>query len=386
MKGLEHHFFSLIDGLSSVSKLHDIAVGTVSEKKLLEQSVNTLLEHQDLEASSVFLLLDGQLRCAVAVDGTTVMPREDARADSAFEEIQFSVGEGIVGMACQTGEIQYCPNCQNEETFRQLKKQQPFCNKGSMLSLPMVSGGKRLGVLNVSHHLPDFFEMWHQHMLSLYAHSLGRLLHLHRLVHNLEGSVRLRTRELELALEDSENLRRRYQQLSIKDELTGLFNRRYFFTEGISMLSRAVRYDLPFSLILIDIDHFKRVNDALGHQVGDRALRMVAQVLQNEIREGDLATRIGGEEFVMVLSNTSSIGTDLVARRIQEKVASLELVPKGGRDALTVSIGMTLLNNRGEGDLNGLLDLLYQQADTAMYQCKKEGRNCRLFYVPSMGE
>lgn len=386
MKGLEHHFFSLVDGLSSVSKLHDIAVGAVSEKELLEEAVNTLLEHQDLEASSVFLLLDGQLRCAVAVDGTSVMPREDALDDNVFEGMQFSVGEGVVGMACQTGEIQYCRNCQSEEDFRQLKKQRLFCASGSMLSLPMVSGGKRLGVLNVSHHLPDFFEVWHQPMLSLYAHSLGRLLHLHRLVHNLEGAVRLRTRELEQALEDSDNLRRRYQQLSIKDELTGLFNRRYFFTEGISMLSRAVRYDLPFSLILIDIDHFKRVNDTWGHQVGDQALRMVAQVLQNEIREGDLVTRMGGEEFVMVLSNTSGIGTDLMARRIQERVASLELVPEGDQNTLTVSIGMTLLND-GEGEnLNGLLDLLYYQADTAMYQCKKKGRNCRLFYASSMDE
>lgn len=386
MKGLEHHFFSLVDGLSSVSKLYDIAVGAVSEKELLEEAVNTLLEHQDLEAGSVFLLLDGQLRCAVAVDGNSVMPREDVLDDSVFEEMQFSVGEGVVGMACQTGEIQYCRNCQSEEDFRQLKKQRLFCDSGSMLSLPMVSGGKRLGVLNVSHHLPDFFEVWHQHMLSLYAHSLGRLLHLHRLVHNLEGAVRLRTRELEQALEDSDNLRRRYQQLSVKDELTGLFNRRYFFTEGISMLSRAVRYDLPFSLILIDIDHFKRVNDTWGHQVGDRALRMVAQVLQNEIREGDLVTRMGGEEFVMVLSNTSGIGTDLMARRIQERVASLELVPEGEGDALTVSIGMTILNKGEDENLNGLLDLLYHQADTAMYQCKKEGRNCRLFYASYMDE
>ena len=151
------------------------------------------------------------------------------------------------------------------------------------------------------------------------------------------------------------------------------------------MLSRALRYELPISLLLMDVDFFKRINDRWGHAVGDRVLRMISGVLRETIRTGDLIARLGGEEFVLLLPNTGPVGADLLAKRIQERIGLLDLGGEMQDFALTVSIGMTSLESGLKDDIAGALYLLYKQADTAMYLCKRQGRNRRLFYTAEMG-
>lgn len=383
--GLTDNYLSLIDALSAIRQLSEVDLDRVSETQLLEQALGALIRHQDLEHCSLFLLEEGQLQCAAGTGMSQQLSSLSSRVRTDFGEgMLFSPGEGLVGIACMTGQIQYCRNCATDERFKPFHSTGLFCEKGALVSVPVKSGEDVLGVLNVSHPVPEFFEAWHQHFLMLFANCLGRFLHIHRLLHNLESVVSERTLELEQALMESEDLRQRYQHLSTTDELTGLHNRRFFFVEGESMLARAIRYQLPVSLLLMDVDRFKRINDNWGHAAGDRVLKLISSVIRGQVRSGDMVARLGGEEFVILLPNTGVAGTDLMARRIQEKIGKLN--PAGGMEGLkiTVSIGMTTLGDCGRNKLSEVLNLLYAQADTAMYLCKAQGRNRRLFYLPEM--
>ena len=108
--------------------------------------------------------------------------------------------------------------------------------------------------------------------------------------------------------------------MSIIDPLTKLYNRRFFYTEVTSGLARAKRYSQPFSLLLMDLDHFKKVNDTHGHECGDKVLIAVAEILSRFTREGDTLARYGGEEFIMALPETDTAGAIKLAERIEQRL------------------------------------------------------------------
>jgi diguanylate cyclase (GGDEF)-like protein len=378
-------FVSLLDALSALRQLSDIPVQECSETEFLERALNILIWHQDLEFCSVFTLDDGVLEC---VAGMGVSEQTDVLKPQVLtnfdKQMRFAVGEGLLGIAAQTGQIQYCRDCRKDERFKPFEQVDLFFGQGSLISVPIKSGDEVLGVLNVSHPMPEFFEAWHQHLLILFANLAGKLLQLNRLISDLESAVSSRTEELERTLQESEQLRHRYQTLSVVDDLTGLYNRRYFFAEGESMLARATRYRIPLSLMLIDIDHYKKVNDKWGHAVGDQVLYMIGQVMKEEVRAGDMVSRLGGDEFVIILSDTGANGADLLAKRIQQRAGEFDLGGEIGKINLTVSIGITTLDSSSSVPRSMLLDQLYHQADVAMYACKEQGRNHRMIYSPEL--
>jgi diguanylate cyclase (GGDEF)-like protein len=161
-------------------------------------------------------------------------------------------------------------------------------------------------------------------------------------------------------------------ELSIRDPLTGTFNRRYLDETLPRDLSRARRDRQPVSLIMIDLDHFKDLNDARGHPAGDAALAAVGAVLKSAIREGDIACRYGGEEFLLVLQNLSLAMALERAEDIRDTIASLE-IDIGNRAAvrITVSAGVAAFPENGDGP-----EELVRCADAALYQAKSAGRNC----------
>ncbi|MDO9244417.1 MAG: sensor domain-containing diguanylate cyclase, partial [Rhodocyclaceae bacterium] len=156
------------------------------------------------------------------------------------------------------------------------------------------------------------------------------------------------------------------------DYLTGLANRRHFIQQGEVELARTLRFGRPLSLLMLDIDNFKAINDIHGHRAGDAALQMLAAHCRDALREIDIIGRIGGEEFAIILPETDGAGASLVAERLRESIARQTLTTeKGATLGMTVSIGIATLAGGGAARLDDLLS----QADTALYEAKRAGRN-----------
>lgn len=155
------------------------------------------------------------------------------------------------------------------------------------------------------------------------------------------------------------------------DYLTGLYNRRHFIERGTQELARAMRYAKPLSLLMLDIDEFKQINDTRGHRTGDLVLRHLSRLLGETLRSADFCGRLGGEEFAVLLPETGSAAATEIAERLRAGIAASAVVPEEGPPVrYTVSIGVTTLS---EGDSN--IDTLLGQADQRLYQAKRGGRN-----------
>lgn len=178
-------------------------------------------------------------------------------------------------------------------------------------------------------------------------------------------AVSLKTIDLE------RQLREKAEKQARTDYLTGLFNRRYFFDLAERELARTKRYQKPLSLLMIDIDHFKSVNDTWGHATGNLVLQSVSERLVKLLREVDIIGRLGGEEFAVFLTETSIEQAIPVANRLRETVEQTVIsLPNGETSRVTLSLGLAALNGR---DIN--LDQLLGEADGALYRAKRSGRN-----------
>lgn len=196
--------------------------------------------------------------------------------------------------------------------------------------------------------------------------------------------VQLHDREYLIAVsrDNSERLQleAQLQRLSQLDGLTGLYNRRYFDQQLLAEWRRLRRLDAPLALLMLDIDHFKAYNDALGHLAGDDALRRVSAALRDSLqREGDTACRYGGEEFAIILANTNQEGAEQVAARVHAAIASLDIHhPASPFGQLTLSIGITVVDPVSDEQPGELL----AQGDQALYRAKHEGRNRTCLWQP----
>jgi len=209
----------------------------------------------------------------------------------------------------------------------------------------------------------------------------------HRLIRELFDVIRVadesesRYQELEqrmLSLQ-RENLdltvrNRRLSEVSSRDTLTGLYNRWYVIEKIDSELNRALRHGSPMSLLMLDIDHFKRINDTWGHPAGDEVLRSVGKLLRESCRIYDVPGRYGGEEFCIVLPETKPGNTTVVAERIRKRLETTTLACGESSVAVTASIGIAGMDDEGDGEAlspAGLID----RADRALYSAKSRGRN-----------
>jgi diguanylate cyclase (GGDEF)-like protein len=166
------------------------------------------------------------------------------------------------------------------------------------------------------------------------------------------------------------------------DVLTGLPNRRAFNRQFNAEFKRALRFGEPLSLLLIDIDHFKNINDRFGHLMGDKVLRQVATILRSQLpREFDLLARIGGEEFAAALPHTDGAAAVVVAERLRSALSEHAVASAVGPLHITLSIGIACLSSRAGIKDPTTIDLL-EEADHCLYQCKRQGRN-RVMAGPS---
>lgn len=184
----------------------------------------------------------------------------------------------------------------------------------------------------------------------------------------LEFEVEKRTQELEVQTQKAEKLAR-------TDVMTGISNRRAFLERGKEMVYEAIRYKTPFSLIIIDIDHFKKVNDTYGHESGDLVLQSFATEIGKHIRDNDFFARIGGEEFVLLLPHTSSDEALQKAHALVDAIKKLEISYKTSSINITASMGVCQFLHEDD-----TIDTLLSKADLALYHVKEHGRNNAFVY------
>jgi diguanylate cyclase (GGDEF)-like protein/PAS domain S-box-containing protein len=165
-------------------------------------------------------------------------------------------------------------------------------------------------------------------------------------------------------------MERRLHEMARTDDLTGLHNRRHFMESSRKELSNASRHGYPVSMIGFDIDHFKHINDTFGHPAGDEVLRMISRICREALRSGDVAARIGGEEFGILLPHTDAAAAASTAERLRASVEKKRCLFEGQQISCTISLGVAEANLPDE-DLEGLI----KRADKALYQAKRSGRN-----------
>jgi len=200
----------------------------------------------------------------------------------------------------------------------------------------------------------------------------------------LEKRVAERTRELEESqnrlnqvnqeltaqLEAVTELEKEVRELAIHDALTGLFNRHYLSERLDAEYSRAERASHPISFLLMDIDHFKDINDTYGHQAGDYALKTIAQIIMSQIRKSDIACRFGGEEFMIILPDTGVESAVQKADAFRQSISD-RVYEFGGKEfSITISIGIAVYPIHGTEN-----DRILSKADAALYEAKRAGRN-----------
>ncbi len=167
-----------------------------------------------------------------------------------------------------------------------------------------------------------------------------------------------------------------YEQ-AIRDGLTGAFNKRHFKNKLREEFAYSIRHNEPMSLILMDLDHFKRVNDTFGHPAGDMVLRKMTEMAKKTLREEDMLCRYGGEEFAVILRNQSESRAYVAAERIRRAIETTKFMWEGKRIPVTVSLGIATLNRANYRDPKEMM----ADADEYLYKSKHSGRNRTSSYI-----
>ena len=252
--------------------------------------------------------------------------------------VELPPGKGVAGAAAEHDDVAEFPGS------ARLSPSEPAVDAG--IAIPLRRGARTLGVL------------------ALYGRRSGGPFGPDE-VHLLQSLVR----QAETAIENT-FLYEEATRLSITDGLTGLWNRRLFDLRMSEELQRAIRFQEPFGLLLVDLDHFKSVNDKFGHQAGDAVLIELARRLTEATREVDVVTRFGGEEFALILPKTPQAGTMRLASKVREVVAEDPFTAGNESISVTVSVGAAAYPDHGLSAAE-----LLAAADAALYRAKANGRD-----------
>jgi diguanylate cyclase (GGDEF)-like protein len=272
------------------------------------------------------------------------------------EGLVFEIGEGACGRAAQIKEPIYIADLAADTSIYRVRAEGLGRAMGSLLAVPMVHRDSLLGVLNFERPEKDGFLAEELEFLSAVADQAAMAV----------KNARLHEQTVEL---------------SITDPLTGVPNRRHLFARLEMEIARANRFGNQVSFLMVDIDHFKHLNDAAGHRAGDQVLRQVCDLMRVQVRRVDTLARYGGEEFVLILPQVTKAEALEVAEKLRRAVEEAPLehgrVQPGGH--VTISVGVANLPVDST-EQNRLVDC----ADSALYASKRGGRNRVTGYAPGM--
>jgi diguanylate cyclase (GGDEF)-like protein len=290
-----------------------------------------------LAALSLFREAESELYVAATVGYPRVL----------VQHVRVQPGEGVIGRVFQSARPLLVTDISKQP---QLHRQRPRYKTPSFMAIPVMKGERPIGVICLTDRedgLPFDIEDL-------------------RTVRVLAGPA-----SLALAADDLAQQAQLLGEWATVDPLTELFNRRYFRQRLEEEYQRARRYAVPLSLLLIDVDDFKRVNDHYGHPAGDTVLRAIADVLRRSVRAFDVCCRYGGEEFVLVLPGSDSSDALSTAQRVRQAIEGQPHPLRAGSAPLrvTVSIGSVTL------DTGDTVDRLIDEADRALYEAKQRGKN-----------
>jgi diguanylate cyclase (GGDEF)-like protein len=338
---LEHR----VDELQILYDLARTITSTLELGEVLERIAEVVPSRLNVPKFSIMLL-----------NGEGLLEVLKARpANVGSESLTFAIDEGICGRAASLQKSIYVPDLELDTLFR-IRAGGGEKGSGCLLSVPMVHGGALLGVLNFERPAKADFS-----------------------AEEIEFFTAV-TDQAAMAVQNA-RLHEQTVAMSVTDPLTGIPNRRHLFQQLDAELARASRYRHPVSLLMIDIDHFKHLNDTAGHGAGDEALRQVSALLRGTVRKVDTVARYGGEEFAVLLPQVAQAEALEVAEKLRCAVeeAAFEHGQTQPAGRVTISVGVASLPADAP-DRAKLLDC----ADAALYASKRGGRNRTTAYRPGM--
>lgn len=292
---------------------------------------------------------------------------------------------GLTGAVINTGELVYVPDSLRPEINQRYR----IARLGgrpvrSYAGAPLIARGQVFGVLSMQNYQPDAYTDEQINLFQTVAGQVALAFENSRLYDQInaelnqriltEADLILTNQQLNDQLRENEALQARLEEQATRDSLTRLYNRRYFEETFERELARALREESPLTLVLLDVDAFKQVNDTYGHPAGDALLVELARLLGQQSRRGDLVCRLGGDEFVMVLPGMNR--QDAIQRadewRMQIRTALQGMERQiGGSGNVSVSIGLAWCPQHGK-----TVTELMRKADQALYRAKRSGRDC----------
>jgi diguanylate cyclase (GGDEF)-like protein len=257
-------------------------------------------------------------------------------------DAEISLNEGITGWAFARGQPYRCADTDSHPAASTIPgtRREPE----SLLAIPLVAGDQRLGMLDI----------WRNGLDAFSEQDLERCA--------LIGFITA-------AAWSNAQMYGELERRALTDALTGLFNIRWWRDMGPRVMSQSLRTGAGVGVLLMDLDHFKQINDSAGHAAGDSVLRAVARAVRRVVRDSDYAVRYGGEEFLIVLTNSTAEGAMRVAQALQLALSELR-APASDMKRVTASIGVAVFPDHGQE-----MDDVVAAADHAMYEAKREGRD-----------
>jgi len=309
---------------------------TLNLEELLVSVLDRVLKVTGVEIAGIFLL-DEKTR-------ELVLRASRGMSVSFVREVKIlSAGEGILKQVVETGKPLLVENMSLEPRFNHHGKKK--WRVQSFAALSIMAKEKILGMMGIGSYGHREFPDWEVRMLGTIANQIGMAI-------------------------DNAQLYEHALELAFTDGLTGLYNRRYLMDQIEREFIRAQRSKAPLSLIMIDLDGLKGINDRFGHHVGDSFLKEVARIVKANTRASDVAARWGGDEFMLLAPGTDSKGADKIAERIRAQVEHFKIKLEGEEAGITVSAGIVSYPTNAS-----VVPELVKKADEAMYCAKRAGKN-----------